>query len=615
MARLVLSLVFLIGVLQGAGAAEDDLRVRLDHLIEVGRSDYPWAVHDLLALRDTCRTLRRDSCLFDIYVNAGLFLEAQGLLDSAMVLYGEGTTILRTLGDSAGVVRMRFMRANNHVLRGEYEQAMALYAAAEDLARSTAPEEMPYLLTFRARLFYEVGDVDAALADLRKAARKYEETGNVIGRTSVLNNMAIVYRAIDQTDSARATLRTVLAINRRAGDSMSMVHNLSNMAAVELDEGEVDSAWAHVESALALSNGVPSPGLVVNLARLADRSGDPDRALRPLEDMWMTHRTSQDLLLRRRLADGLFDAYKALGRSSDALTYLEEARDLDREILDAEKVAAVESARARMELSQKQSEIDLLRESERQRELAQERLIIIYVFTIIVLLALSFAVALMLRTAQFRARSEQADLEQRLLRAQMNPHFIHNMLGSIQTLILEERTDDALDHLRQFSRLVRTILENSRESQVSLRSEWNALNHYIDLQLARFDGGFRAEMDIDLADGDLDQILIPPMLIQPFVENAIEHGLQGRATPGLLSIQIRRIEDTLICVIEDDGIGRAAADQISIPGRSSLSTRISEERLAMISDGAGRLEIDDLSADGRPAGTRVTLYIPITIDV
>ena len=357
----------------------------------------------------------------------------------------------------------------------------------------------------------------------------------------------------------------------------------------------------------------PSPGLVVNLARLAERSIDPDRALRPLEDMWSMHRTSQDLLLRRRLADGLYDAYKALGRSSDALTYLEEARALDRKILDVEKVAAVESARDRMELRQKQSEIDLLRKSEHQRALAQQRLIIIYVFTIIVLLTISFAVALTLRTAQFRARSEQADLEQRLMRAQMNPHFIHNMLGSIQTLILEERTEDALHHLRQFSRLVRTILQNSRESRVSLRSEWNALSHYIDLQVARFDGGFRVEADIDLADEELDHILLPPMLIQPVVENAIEHGLQGRTAPGLLSIRIWRIDDVLICVIEDDGVGRAAADRLSTPGKVSLSTRISEERLSMLSDGAGRLEIEDLETDGRASGTRVTLYIPIKI--
>ena len=97
--------------MQDVPAAVDSVSSRLDALMTAERSAYPDAVRDLLDLRDTCRLLKRDSCLFDIYVHTGLFLEAQGLLDSAMAMYEEGTTILRTLGDSAGVVRMRFMRA------------------------------------------------------------------------------------------------------------------------------------------------------------------------------------------------------------------------------------------------------------------------------------------------------------------------------------------------------------------------------------------------------------------------------------------------------------------------------------------------------------------------
>ncbi|HEX5023968.1 MAG TPA: histidine kinase, partial [Agriterribacter sp.] len=152
-------------------------------------------------------------------------------------------------------------------------------------------------------------------------------------------------------------------------------------------------------------------------------------------------------------------------------------------------------------------------------------------------------------------QKEKKDLEMYALRAQMNPHFIFNSLSSINRFILINRTEEASDYLTKFSRLIRMTLHNSEKSLITLESELEALRLYLDLERLRFKNAFDYSISFINA-VDVSSVFIPPLLIQPFAENAIWHGLLHKDGPGCLDIEMSVEENVLICTITDNGIGR-----------------------------------------------------------
>ena len=218
---------------------------------------------------------------------------------------------------------------------------------------------------------------------------------------------------------------------------------------------------------------------------------------------------------------------------------------------------------------------------------------------------------------RFSSDQKALILEQKLLRSQMNPHFIFNSLSSIQNFIVTERPDKASIYLSKFAMLVRNILDNSVEEFVVLENEINTIENYLELQKIRYAGKF--DYRIKIADEVDPEILkIPPMLAQPFIENAIEHGVKNRETPGHIDIRFSLKDHILLFEVEDDGIGRPKAREIGIildPKHKSMATSLTIERLANMNRKLNekiRLEIFDLKNDlDEATGTRVTFGIPV----
>jgi putative methionine-R-sulfoxide reductase with GAF domain len=218
----------------------------------------------------------------------------------------------------------------------------------------------------------------------------------------------------------------------------------------------------------------------------------------------------------------------------------------------------------------------------------------------------------------FDMRQRIQDAEMQALRAQMNPHFIFNCLNSINRYIVKSDQATASLYLTRFAKLIRLILDNSNSKHVLLSQELEALRLYIEMESLRFSQKFTWEIKTD-PNVNADSIEVPPMILQPFVENAIWHGLLHKAAPGLLSIRLRMLEDFILeCVIEDNGIGREQARQLkskSATTRKSLGMQLTEDRLSLLNQhvklNAG-VHIDDLKDDNdAPAGTRVTLHIAV----
>ena len=212
-----------------------------------------------------------------------------------------------------------------------------------------------------------------------------------------------------------------------------------------------------------------------------------------------------------------------------------------------------------------------------------------------------------------RVRLRLAQTEQQALLAQMNPHFIFNSLQSIQNYILRHQAEAAQHYLTRFGGLMRLILEQSRQPLLTLRAELSMLRSYLELEALRFEGRFTYEVAAEEALLDEE---IPAMLLHPFVENAVWHGLAHHAGQGQVAVRVTREADYLVAVVQDNGVGRqrAAGRPGNHAGYPSRGSAIMEERIVLLNRQARRpitVLITDLSsADSPPQGTRVVVRIP-----
>ncbi|MFY8019951.1 MAG: ligand-binding sensor domain-containing protein [Bacteroidia bacterium] len=208
------------------------------------------------------------------------------------------------------------------------------------------------------------------------------------------------------------------------------------------------------------------------------------------------------------------------------------------------------------------------------------------------------------------------ELELKALRAQMNPHFIFNSLNSIQDFVLNHQGMEAAKYLSKFARLVRMILDNSESTFITISQKIEFLRLYIELESLRMDNGFEFHLSLDKAVNMDDQI--PTMVIQPYVENAIWHGLQYKKSHRILKLHISVEDENFVkCVVEDNGIGREEAFKIKKQkGKTheSKAMKITEERIEILKKLYGfgpSVEIIDLFDDGIACGTKVILKLPI----
>ena len=217
-------------------------------------------------------------------------------------------------------------------------------------------------------------------------------------------------------------------------------------------------------------------------------------------------------------------------------------------------------------------------------------------------------------------KQKGSELEMQALRSQMNPHFIFNSLNSINRFILQNNKVQASEYLTKFSKLVRLILQNSQAPMISLESELESLALYLDLEALRFDHRFAYKISVP-KDLDIDALKVPPLIIQPYAENAIWHGLMHKDEKGQLDIEVSQESDYLYFRIADDGIGRknsAALASKSATRHKSLGLKITSDRIAILQNSNGSespVKINDLvNPDGSAAGTEVIIKMPVIYD-
>jgi len=239
------------------------------------------------------------------------------------------------------------------------------------------------------------------------------------------------------------------------------------------------------------------------------------------------------------------------------------------------------------------------------------------------LLALIFLFRYRLKTAQkksqqknkeLKLKNELLSLEQKALQLQMNPHFVFNALNSIQSLVALNKNDEARKQLHNFATMMRSLLNNSRQENISLAEEIKALEEYIKME--QFCQRKPFDYTIDLAKiEDPEDVMIPTMLIQPFVENAIIHGFNNLDRPAMLELQFSATNNLLTCIVKDNGIGRKKSEEMKVnkqAGHQSVALKVNTERLKKLRGKRDYdcLEFKDALYNGRIEGTQVTIKFP-----
>ncbi len=241
-------------------------------------------------------------------------------------------------------------------------------------------------------------------------------------------------------------------------------------------------------------------------------------------------------------------------------------------------------------------------------------LFVIMVLTILI----TYRVKMIRKFERERSEMEKylSGLELNALRSQMNPHFIFNALNSIQNFILNNDTESAIRYQGKFAKLMRNILDHSRQTLIPVEAELKTLEIYMELESLRFEDRFDYAVMVDQKI-DQSNTMIPPMIIQPFVENAIWHGLMHKSGKGIIQISLRQEGELIICSVEDNGVGRKKSMELQSKNRTrhkSQGMSITKERLKLMQTEPGieGVIISDLEDDeGQIRGTKVDIRIPI----
>ncbi|MEA3444369.1 MAG: histidine kinase, partial [Bacteroidota bacterium] len=323
------------------------------------------------------------------------------------------------------------------------------------------------------------------------------------------------------------------------------------------------------------------------------------------------------------LVDKIVRVYDSLRNYQKAYEYSNILHGLIDSLYNAETHKQIVELRNKFELGQKEKEIEIKnlqieKQNNNMERFERERWFYILLFILLVFVAWSFFNRFKLKQKhkQEKLMLKNIEIEQHLLRSQMNPHFIFNSLNSIQGLISCNDSYQAEVYLSKFAQLVRSILENSKKTTVSLSEDISNLKLYLDLESMRFGDSFEYKLIIDPL-VDAEEVVVPPLLVQPFVENSIKHGLIKLSDrKGEIRIDYFRQGNSLVCTVEDNGIGRAASAKLKNrnSNHKSLGMKVTQERLDSLNKqfkSRASAEITDLfDKSGNACGTKIVVKIP-----
>jgi len=476
--------------------------------------------------------------------------------------------------------------------------------------------------------FSRQSEYERAISFYRLALKRLTEVNHTTGRIGAANNIGRMFQELSLPDSARVYHELALQISEVVQFPINIAQSLAHLGNINRLTGRVIEAESQLirarEIAISISSVVEQGIATKSLARLYLQTGrlteSEGFALEALELNRQRQRTAGIENTLKLLSD----IYEAMGRFELSLKYFKQFSTLKDSVASVNRIEQITALQEQLNLELKEREIEnanlLLAQQALIVSRTQERFTFLAVVSVlIILILLSWFRWYRLNQSREKLLMEQKyiETEHRLLRSQMNPHFMFNALNSIQLFISEKDSLQAERYLSKFAHLMRYYLDSSFTSNVLLKEEMDGLNLNIELEHLRMNKSFEYEV---IADEHLEpeETEIPPMLAQPFIENAIKHGLRTKAEGGKLRVEFSQLqEDVMKCVIEDNGIGRTAAAALkkSSNGHHSRGIEITKSRLKNIWKEDFKEEylsiIDLKNTSDEPIGTRVELLFPL----
>lgn len=525
--------------------------------------------------------------------------ESWGQLDRAINAYSH-LLVLATESDN----KMEMSQAMIHLARINQVQkklpiAMDWYKKAlkieEDRKNNKGIIE---IRNYMGMLYQESGEIDKALECFGIASELARQSNNVEDLSQSYQSLSRFYQQQNDLIKEQEVLEEALKFNRELKRNDLIRNNLLRLGQIYLIQQEYNNAEEALTEANEISRKRKEAEKLkegVNfLIQVLEKTGDSDRAM-------------QKLKMLNSLNDSLMKTLNTENKiNQQAFTIVSKYDDQIRELIESnrKKQDSLNTIKAEKEL------IEL--KLERQRQENRLRQTIIYGL-VGMLAVISIATFLILRSHRERKQANRL-LALQHLRAQMNPHFIFNSLNSINNFIARNDERSANKYLSEFSKLMRAVMENSKHPFVSIQSELDILKLYLDLEHLRFTDKFEYEFMFDPALRS-EEIMVPPMLVQPYIENSIWHGLRYKDTKGKLLVQFIKNPDHILCVVQDDGIGRKKSAELKTKNQQSgesTAIRNIEHRLKIINQIHNlnlKVTIIDIENDDE-RGTRVEIMIP-----
>ncbi len=436
-------------------------------------------------------------------------------------------------------------------------------------------------------VYFETGKSSEALKYYRRSQELAREK-KLDGMLGVgYNNLALIFRESNQPDSALHYLEKSYVIAEKMGDNLSMSKNMGNRAVILAEGGQYKDALQLNYDLLELVRHIGERSLEAtalgNISECYSKMGQFDRAIAPAQEGLKIGEEANDIDILADLSHNLYLAYSGKEDHKNALQAYIRYESYRDSMLNEDNLAKIDELRERFEAAEKEAAINELKKQNRLQELEQKQERFFFIGSLIIAGLFMGLIYFFFRQRRMQLLQQSQQVEQRLLRSQMNPHFFFNALTSIQRYLFEkEDTRIAVRYLAKLAKLMRQILENSRETYITLGEEIKTLENYLSLQQLRYEDRFHYQIEIGPGI-NLEEILIPPMIAQPFVENAIEHGQLHQLESGAIHIRFAIEEGRLLLEIEDNGVGRRVAELSQVTAKhESLATIITRERLNLL---------------------------------
>jgi len=560
------------------------------------------------------------------YLNLGFALYAQSFFTEAVKNLDTAYELYKKNGNASEMSHAISISGAAYEESGNYEKAFELHRKGLDIAIQNNDDWIRrFQLRKLGQLFGDIEDYKTALIYYRQAFvnLKPEVIVNSFGVVALLT-VAEAFTYEHQYDSAKYYYRVVDTSNQR-----SYRFYLTSIGEFYFEQKKYYKAlpnFIRAQNSHRQSNDRnPLMRTLLDIAKTYLSLGNNDSAFRyGYESLSMARQTGAKQVIRdaSKILSSVYDHWH---QPDSAYFYYKQSTTMKDSILNnvIKGRLAAYSFEQKIEILDKEKQIQQVQ----LQEQSLLRNILIGSIIILVLLAAIVIRNIMLRhkneilesdRTKAELRQQATELEMQTLRSQMNPHFIFNSLNSINMFILENNKLQASEYLSKFSKLIRLILQNSQEAFVPLEKELEALQLYLELESLRFNNKFEYKISIDHGI-DKTVLKVPPLIIQPYAENAIWHGLMHKKDKGRLEIEVSAQNETLFYRITDDGIGRKKAVELKSKSASTqkpMGMRITANRIAMLQQGnKTSVTITDLVlSDGKPDGTEVLIEIPIVYD-